>query len=260
MRVLLVFLLLTVFTTNAYAQRVSIAGPKRSGMLEGESYRITWTSSGIKSVSVIATGKKTPLGTQSRGSFQIVVSNPVPAEQRGVDWTVPWIDAVNFSIKLKGFDRTGKVVVTNERSYNFRPKVLANRMEDGLYLDLSEKANQRLYIQKNYRITRAYLSSSSRNYLWNPPGRHINTPHDHAGVFSIIEKKPMHWSSLFNVRMPWAMRYHGGHFVHATSRNLYKDLGTPASAGCNRLTYHDAREVYRMTPLGTRIEVIGPDG
>lgn len=260
MRIRIIFSLVMVFAAAAYGQRVGITGPDRSGMLEGESYKVTWTSSGIKSVSAVATGRKTTLGTQSRGNLRIVISDPVPAGQGEIEWIVPWIDTANFNIKLKGFDKTGRAVAANERDYNFRPKALANRMEDGLYLDLSAKTKQRLYIQRNYRITNAYLSSSSRNYLWNPPGRHIQTPHDHAGVFSIIEKKPMHWSSLFNVRMPWAMRYHGGHFVHATSRNLYKDLGTPASAGCNRLTNHDAREVYRRTPLGTRIEVIGPDG
>lgn len=260
MRVSIAILLMITFTAGAYGQHINLTAPGRSGMLEGDSYRIAWYSSGLASVSAVVYGKRTPLGTRSRGNFEIVVSGPVSAGQNGVDWTVPWIDAANFNVKLKGFDRTGRVVATDERRYNFRPKVMANRMEDGLFLDLHTKTNQRLYVQKGYRITRAYLSSSSRNYLWNPPDRHTKTTHDHAGVYNVIEKKPMHWSTLFNVRMPWAMRYHGGHFIHATSPNLYKDLGTPASAGCNRLTNHDAREVYRMTPLGTRVEVIGPDG
>jgi len=76
----------------------------------------------------------------------------------------------------------------------------------------------------------------------------------------VLEKKRSHWSTLFNVRMPWAMRYHGGHYIHATSPNLYRLLGRPASHGCNRLTHRDARELYQTTPLGTRVEVVGPDG
>jgi len=56
------------------------------------------------------------------------------------------------------------------------------------------------------------------------------------------------------------MRYLSGHFIHATSPNLYKFLGEPASHGCNRLTKTDAKALYDATPLGTRVEVIGPNG
>lgn len=244
-----------------YAQEISITAPARFAMQEGEDYRIEWNTKGdVESVSVVAHGPRTPLGSESRGDFEIVIAESVPADQEDVDWTVPWIDAASFFIKLKGFDSEGKQVAITERGYGFRPEVMADRMEDGIFLDLHKQTDQRLYVQENYKITHAYLSSSSKDYYWLPASRHINAPHDHAGVYSVLEKKRLHHSRLFDVDMPYAMRYHSGHFIHATSPNLYINLGIPASSGCNRMTEKDARELYNMTPVGTRVEVIGPDG
>ena len=229
-------------------------------MREGETYTITWAADAIQSVSVVVYGTRTPRGTTSRGNFQIAAAEAVPAALGQLSWTVPWIDSVEFLVKAKGYNSLGYQVAMDERRYGFRPAVMANRTEDGIYLDLHERINQRVYVQKDSCLTRAYLSSSSENYLWLAPSRHSTKPHDHAGVFKVLEKKRSHWSTLFNVRMPWAMRYHGGHYIHATSPNLYRLLGRPASHGCNRLTHRDARELYQTTPLGTRVEVIGPDG
>ena len=243
------------------AQQISITSPDRRAMLEGVQYKIDWKASEqVESISVVAHGTNTPLGSESRGDFSIILAESVPADMKGVEWTVPWIDSVAFFIKLKAFDSKGEQIAVTERGYGFRPKILARRMADGIYLDLHERVNHRLYVQKNYDITHAYLSSSSRDYYWLPPNRHINAPHDHAGVYSVLEKKRLHHSRLFDVDMPYAMRYHTGHFIHATSPNLYPNLGGPASSGCNRMTEADAKELYYSTPLGTRVEVIGPSG
>ncbi|MHB0913664.1 MAG: L,D-transpeptidase [Armatimonadota bacterium] len=251
--------LLTLFLAQPLlAQSIALTGPNRQAMLEGTTYPISWSSDGIASVSVVASGERTPLGRRSRGAFVIVVAQGVPASAGSVAWTVPWVDSWQLLVKVKGYDSTGRLVANEARPYGFRPAVLADRTVDGLYLDLHERKNQRLYVQKNYQIVRAYLSSSSENYCWLPSGRHVPKPHDHAGVFWVLSKKRSHWSSQFHVWMPYAMRYHGGHFVHATSPNLYDKLGRPASHGCNRLTRDDARELYYSIPIGTRVEVIGP--
>jgi hypothetical protein len=256
-----VFTITLIFLAGAAcAQSIAITGPDRDGVVEGQTYSITWSANGIQSVSLVAQASRTPRGTTSRGQFEIAIAEGVPAADGSASWEVPWLDTVRFRIRAKGYNAQGQEVAATERLYNFRPAVMAERLEDGIYIDLSSETNQRLYMQRDYRLTRAYLTTSSENYLWRPPCSHIRTPHDHAGVFSIIEKKRSHWSELFQVEMPWAMRYHRGHFVHATSPNLYGGLGTASSGGCNRLTDHDARELYRMTSLGTRVEVIGPDG
>jgi len=259
-RVAVAMVLLLAAIGSTAAQTLSITGPSRNGMLEGETYDITWYAEGLRSVTVVVYGTKTPLGTALRGRFTIIVSKPVPAENGIVRWTVPWIDSIAFGLKIKGYDDLGQLRATDERTYRFRPAVMADRLADGIYIALHRRSNQRLYVQRNQRITRAYLCSSSQNYRWVPAGVHPSTPHDHYGVFKVQEKTTLHWSNEYQLPMPYALRYHGGHFIHATSRNMYRYLGRPASHGCNRLTRHDAMELFKMTPVGTRVEVIGPGG
>lgn len=259
-RTALTLAMLLAWPAVGHAQSLAITGPDRCGVLEGRSYRLTWSISGLKSVSLVAYGERTPLGTRSRGSFRKVIAAGAPASRGGVTWQVPWIDSTRLTIKVKGYNPQGQLVATDTRGYHFRPAILARRTKDGIYLDLHQRRGQRLYVQRGGRITHAFLSSSSENYSWQPRNRHTAAPHDHAGVFRVVQKSKMHWSQLFDVPMPFALRYHGGHFIHATSRNLYRKLGRPASHGCNRLTRHDARILYGMTPIGTRVEVIGPGG
>lgn len=245
----------------AYGQDIEITEPNRFAMLEGATYVVAWTArKPVNSVSIVATGPRTPLGKESRGDFVVQIAESIPADDGRVEWNVPWIDADSFFVKLKGYDNSGQLVTTTQRGYGFRPRAMANRMEDGIFLDLHTRDTQRLYVQRDYRITKAYMSTSSREYDWRPRNSHVKDPHDHAGVYSILEKKRLHRSVLFDVDMPYAMRYHGGHFIHATSPNLYQYLGAAASSGCNRMTLEDARELYIMTPVGTRVEIIGPDG
>jgi lipoprotein-anchoring transpeptidase ErfK/SrfK len=236
-----------------HAQTLSLTGPNVAALTEGRSYSLTWKSDGIQSVSWVACGSRTHLGRKSRGNFTLAVGQALPAESGATPWTVPWMDGIRFTLKVKGYDSSGKVVAQDVRAYGFRPKVLANRTKDGLYLDLHRKERQRLYVQKIGQITQAYFTTSSMGYLWMPPNRHPSRPHDHAGVFKVIGKSRDHYSKLFRVHMYWALRYHNGHFIHATSRNLYDDLGRPSSHGCNRLTRYDACELYKNTPVGARV-------
>jgi lipoprotein-anchoring transpeptidase ErfK/SrfK len=242
----------------AWAQEIVITWPGERELVEGRTYTLEWLAGGASTVNILIDGMRTPLGAKSRGPFVIVLATGVPAAEGEYEFVLPWIDVIEFRIKIKGYDPSGYQVSIGERSYAFRPAVLADRTADGIYLDLHERTNQRLYVQKDRRITRVYLSSSSENYLWTAPDRHLKKPHDHAGVFKVLEKRRTHWSRLYQVQMPWSMRYHVGHYIHATSPNLYPLLGRPASHGCNRLTREDARELYEMTPIGTRVEVIGP--
>ncbi|MEN6355943.1 MAG: L,D-transpeptidase [Armatimonadota bacterium] len=260
MRAVMILLWIIASAAPGLGQVLSLTGPNRQAMIEGVTYTITWHAIGIDSIRVIAYGTRTPLGETSRGDFEIVIADNVPANESRVNWTVPWVDSIEMIIAIDGYDESGQPAATDERNYAFRPAVMAYRFADGIYLDLHDRSDQRLYIQSNHGITHVYISSSSRNYLWMPPGRHLNIPHDHAGVFRVLDKIPNYWSRLFDVPMPYAMRYLGGHFIHATSPDMYEYLGGPASSGCNRLTEYDARALYAMTPVGTRVEVIGPGG
>ena len=258
MRYLLI--LLIIASMPAMSQEIDLSAPPRAELTEGQSYHIEWSAGGVQTINVIIQGERTALGDKPRGSFAILVLERVPAVDCECTFTMPLVDAISFLLRVKGYDGSGHLVSVGEQEYRFRPAVMANRFEDGIYLDLHLKENQRLYVQKDKVITGAYLSSSSENYLWMQPGRHPKKPHDHAGVFRVLSKSANHWSSLYEVRMLWSMRYHSGHFIHATNPNLYTLLGQPASHGCNRLTKTDAEALYEMTPLGTRVEIIGPEG
>lgn len=255
-----VCVLLLLSIVSAWGQRISLTGPVGSELVENSDCDVTWTSEGIRSVSIVLFGVRTPLGTRPRGSIRTVLAEGMPAEQGSFRFRMPWVDSIGFAIKLKGYDPVGKEVASSEQEYRFRPIVLASRFVDGIYLDLHLRKNQRLYVQKGKRLTHEYLCSSSQAYYWLPANRHITGPHDHAGVFHVLDKDPDHWSELFQVSMLWSLRYLSGHFIHATSRNLYRYLGRPASHGCNRLTHEDARALYEMTPVGARVEIIGPGG
>ncbi|HEY3298101.1 MAG TPA: L,D-transpeptidase, partial [Armatimonadota bacterium] len=217
-------------------------------------------SSGGEGVNVFIYGRRTPLGKTSRGDFIIPIAERIPPAQGLVAFTLPWIDSDKFFIKIKEYDGSGILIAAAEKEYRFRPAVLENRLKDGIYLDLHQRVNQRLYVQKDRRITHVYLCSSSENYRWLPPKSHPSVPHDHAGVFKVLDKKLDHYSKLYEVHMRWSMHYLSGHFIHATYPNLYRKLGRPASHGCNRLTRSDAEELYKATPTGTRVEVIGTKG
>jgi len=230
-------------------------------MLEqGQTYAITWSGDSVKTVTIIAYGIRTPEGQMSRGKFIINISSGTSADAGSVNWKVPWIDSRTFLIKIKGYNASGNPVVSAEHGYEFHPAILSKRKLDGIYLDLHQKIDQRLYVQKDQRIIHIYLVSSSENYLWEPPNIHPAIPHDHAGIFKVLRKEPDHWSNLAHVHMLYALQYLNGHYIHATSANLYHLLGRPASHGCNRLTRYDSKELYEITPVGTRVEVIGPKG
>lgn len=262
MRRVLFFLVLMMIlcTESGYSQSIQLTGPDKAELVEGMTYRVSWLASGGETINVIIHGTRTPRGNVQRGEFVIPVAVGIPAAQGEFSFNLPWIDAIKFAIKLKEYDHTGRLVTSSEHEYSFRPAVLAKRLKDGIYLDLHKRIHQRLYVEKNGEITKVYFSSSSKNYDWLPSNDHISEPHDHAGVFKILEKTPSHWSALYHVQMRWSMRYLGGHFIHATTPIFYKVLGRPASGGCNRLTNSDAEDLYRATPVGTRVEIIGPAG
>ena len=257
--IILVLILLVGLSAACFAQDVLyIVSPMVVEMVEGQTYALGWSAGGAETVDIEILGTLTPLGTKSRGALKIQVARGISAVQNEYSCTLPWIDAVKFVIRITGRDGTGKQVSVSQKEYRFRPAVLANRKEDGIYVDLHQKVNQRLYVQKGGLVARAYIVSSSEKYSWLPATSHPKTPHDHAGVFKALDKNPSAYSRQYEVRMPWAMRYLSGHFIHATSPNFYRLLGGPASHGCNRLTKEDAQTLFKSTPVGTRVEIIGP--
>ncbi|MDI6827097.1 MAG: L,D-transpeptidase [Armatimonadota bacterium] len=261
MRTLILLSIVLIGLTKPYAhsQTLYVTWPAQVEIVEGEIFKLEWSAGGAETVVVAISGTCTPVGGKSRGYYNSLMGT-VPAAQSTLSFKMPWVDSLVFSVKVKAYDGAGKLLGIEGKEFRFRPAVLANRKADGIYIDLHLRTNQRLYVQKNEKLNRVYLTTSSAAYNWVYLGKSPQKIHDHAGVFNILSKAKYHWSSQFNVAMRWAMRYHEGHFIHATTRTQYHLLGRPASHGCNRLAIEDAKELYETTPLGTRVEVIGPKG
>lgn len=77
--------------------------------------------------------------------------------------------------------------------------------------------------------------------------------HNHLGLFRVEEKDEDHWSQAFDSPMHFAMFFHQGHAIHATTRDNYRYLGQPASHGCIRMKREDAQWLFQHTPLGTPV-------
>lgn len=79
------------------------------------------------------------------------------------------------------------------------------------------------------------------------------------GQFSILSKERRHWSTIYGVWMPYAMRVVGGIFIHElpvrTSGEQYgaAQLGSPASGGCIRVGVGSAQRLYNWAHIGTTV-------
>jgi len=71
-----------------------------------------------------------------------------------------------------------------------------------------------------------------------PFDKHPDSAHGHLGIFEVklgeYHRDKDHVSNLWHCEMPYALRYFGGHFIHAALPNVCWQLGDPASHGCTR--------------------------
>jgi lipoprotein-anchoring transpeptidase ErfK/SrfK len=101
-------------------------------------------------------------------------------------------------------------------------------------------------------------STAKERRVVSPSGRvyYARTP---SGTFPVTHMDKNYYSRTWKVRMPFAVFFHGGVAIHATSPSHYAELGKPASGGCVRLGRTNAQTVYDLvTQVGasrTRIVV-----
>ncbi|MCP9486130.1 MAG: L,D-transpeptidase family protein [Gaiellaceae bacterium MAG52_C11] len=73
------------------------------------------------------------------------------------------------------------------------------------------------------------------------------------GSWKVARKEERSWSVPYKVWLPWAIYIIGGYAFHE-----YPDVPPePASHGCVRIPSWDAEWLYRQTPFGTLVTVIG---
>jgi len=87
-----------------------------------------------------------------------------------------------------------------------------------------------------------------------------------TGDYEVARKHKDHKSSKYpepdgGWPMPWALRFNGNaYWIHAGDM-----VGRPASHGCVRLFYDDAKELFEWADIGTKVKVVArlppvPDG
>jgi hypothetical protein len=250
-------LLLLVVPLSAQNPQVVLQGPNTRQLAEGRTYQIKWMGYGIKTVSIVAEGVLTSIPDAPRGQFTEVLAQGIPASQGDLSWQTPYLDTLRFNIRIKGYDAAGRLVAEDSRGYIFRPAILRNRTANGIYIDLRDPTRQRIYRLAQNEVTNIYLTSGARTHIGLPKTMDSPEPHDHVGVYRVLQKIPMYWSNEYKVWMTHSMRFWKGHFIHGTYPSEYQYLGRPASSGCIRMDRTDAKQLYDMTPIGTRVEIFG---
>jgi L,D-transpeptidase catalytic domain/Sporulation and spore germination/Putative peptidoglycan binding domain len=97
-----------------------------------------------------------------------------------------------------------------------------------------------LVIRRGRVLRTIHISTGKRGYV-TPPGR-----------YEVFRKKRRSWSVPYRVWMPWA-----SYFVRGIAFHQAQSVPvTPASHGCIRVTAADARWLYGLTPVGTKVRVL----
>ena len=130
----------------------------------------------------------------------------------------------------------------------FGPKTL--RPGQYLWRDVPGNGSERVVVRLSDQIAYLYRGDTLIAVSTVSSGKDEKpTP---AGIFSILEKKPMHHSRKYdNAPMPWMQRIdqygialHAGH-----------NPGEPASHGCVRLPAQFAKKLYSVTQVGTPVYI-----
>ena len=221
--------------------------------LEGGDITIRWVSSGpIRTVRLYYYGDFTRLGGDSRGSFSAVIADQAPNSGE-YHWVVPWIDSSGFIVRLAGFDLDGKLIAECEHGVNFRPSEAADL--SGTFIVVSKRRQRLWYYQHDQLKWLDIVSTAAEGY--ETPDMSPGSGGRRGDMGRVFYKDPDAFSHEYQVHMLWwmAITSSGSHGLHATSPNLYDDLGAPASHGCVRQTRSDAHSLYEMVSIGTRVYV-----
>lgn len=97
-----------------------------------------------------------------------------------------------------------------------------------------------LVIRRGRVLRTIHVSTGKQGYV-TPPGR-----------YEVFRKSRRSWSVPYRVWMPWA-----SYFVRGIAFHQARSVPVvPASHGCVRVTAGDARWLYGLTPVGTKVRVI----
>jgi lipoprotein-anchoring transpeptidase ErfK/SrfK len=151
----------------------------------------------------------------------------------------------SYYVKVRSYKTIGDKTYYSE----FTPvKKLNTKDLKWIEIDISK---QKTYLKKGKKTVKKYLISSGK----------AATP-THLGTYYVYKKLPirdMHgwdpvkkeWYDAFGVR--WVAYFNGGEAFHACT--WHSNWGTPMSHGCINMKPSQAKELYKWTPVGTKVEI-----
>lgn len=100
---------------------------------------------------------------------------------------------------------------------------------------------QGAWVTKQGRVIATTTVSTGREGYRTPAGRYV-----------ITDKHRSHTSTLYHVEMPWFMR------LNCSAIGLHSGVvtGRPASHGCIRLPYNQAKLFFSLTNVGDEVEIV----
>jgi hypothetical protein len=129
------------------------------------------------------------------------------------------------------------------QGYLFLMRVLLGRDPDAepdtlVTVDLS---SQRAWVTKNGKVIASTSVSTGRDGYRTPAGRYV-----------ITDKHRSHTSTLYHCAMPWFMR------LNCSAIGLHSGYvtGRPASHGCIRLPYDQAKLFFSLTGVGDEVQIV----
>jgi len=144
-------------------------------------------------------------------------------------------------------------ILAEQPSVRLQPRSRMCKICEQARLIVVSIPEQRLYVYEGEQIRWVMLCSTASSGINLPPDENMDGIHNHFGMFSILDKQKNKFSIIYRVAMPYALHYHGGHYIHATQ--LTEFLGTPASHGCVRLKLSDAKKLYDWAEVGDLVNI-----
>lgn len=136
------------------------------------------------------------------------------------------------------------IFMSNNEVLNTKDALL-NQKKEFIFVDL-EAMKLSYYkeggLEKNFKI-----AAKGR------VGSFTETP---SGVYHVQYKEKNHFSTIYNVWMPWSISFYGNYFIHG--KPYYPDgtlLGGPYSGGCIRISTDDSKELFGHVDVGVPVLV-----
>lgn len=148
-------------------------------------------------------------------------------------WKTDAFPGTSGYIKVKMMDYNGVQLYEQVVNINWTP-------ENAIIVS---KANQKVYRFEDGKLKYIFTCSTALPEFDGTEGE-----------YKIFSRQIKHWSKKYELWMPYALFYHEGYALHATTQ--IRKLGRQASHGCVRLHPRDARILFNDVPVGTNVIIL----